>query len=98
MIAIPDIQPFRYSKPASNGRLYVGAAGANPLTTPLSVYFDYAGTDSQPTPIALDFNGLPVHPITGQVYPTVYVDYNYSVQIVDADNVELFNPFISSDV
>lgn len=96
MIAIPDITAIRFNETAGEGQIYVGLAGVDPTTSPESVYLDYAGTNSVATPIRTDANGQPV--VDGVVYNALYVDYNYSIQIVDADNVELFSPYKSSDV
>ncbi len=94
---IPDLQQVRFNKVVANGMVYVGLAGSDPIDNPVSVYTDYAGTNLVQTPIKLDYNSQAV--IDGVVYSALYVDFAYSVQIVDADNVKLFTPtYISSDI
>jgi hypothetical protein len=94
MKPITNLQQYRNGRIIGKGQIYVGIAGVDPLDSPAMVFLDYEGTISVPTPIKTDYNGQPV--IDGVVYNTLYVDYDYSLQIVDADNVELFAPFISS--
>ena len=98
MTPINALQNIRNNKLIANGRLYVGAAGVDPVANPGTVFTDYAGTNSvSADSIVLDINSQPV--IDGQIYSTLYVDTSYSIQIITADNVELFTPqYISVDV
>jgi len=96
MKPIKNLQQFRNNRIIGNGQIYVSTAGVDPLDNPEMVFLDYEGTIAVPTPIKTNYNGQPV--IDGVAYNTLYVNYDYSLQIVDADNVELFNPFISEQV
>ena len=96
MKPIKNLQQFRNNRIIGNGQIYVSTAGVDPLDNPAMVFLDYEGTIAVPTPIKTNYNGQPV--IDGVAYNTLYVNYDYSLQIVDADNVELFNPFISEQV
>ena len=93
MKPIKNLQQFRNNRIIGNGQIYVSIAGVDPLDSPAMVFLDYEGTIAVPTPIKTNYNGQPV--IDGVAYNTLYVNYDYSLQIVDAVNVELFNPFIS---
>ena len=56
--------PFLYFEdlngvPLNNGYIYFGVAGANPETSPITVYYDEAGTQPAAQPIRT-INGYPV--------------------------------------
>ena len=97
MIAITDFDSDRYGKKAADGQIFIGLAGQDPFENPVSVFTDYQGLTSIQTPLRLNAQGLPVNPFTGEIYDTLYVNFDYSVQIVTADNVDFFTPYRSND-
>ncbi len=94
MKEILDIQQFNNGYPISNGQLFIGTLNSSdPENNQITVSMNYDNSDTRTGQFDLDNDGRPLNPNTG--VPTgIWVDegtYNgYSLQIVDADNVELF--------
>ncbi len=72
--------------PLDGGKVYIGAAGADPQVTPVTVYLDEAMTIPAPQPLSvigglLSHDGNPAH---------FYVDADsYSIRSRDADGAEI---------
>jgi len=94
MIQIQDIQQLNNGLLPEDGQLFIGVIGSSdPENNQIVVSMDYANSDTRSGQFNLDFNGRPLNPATGE--PTqLWVDETtysgYSLQIVDANNVELF--------
>lgn len=74
--------PFIYftdlgGDPLDSGYIYIGAAGQNPETEPVAVYWDVAGTQPAAQPIRT-LNG---HPVRNGSPAQIYVASNYSITV-----------------
>lgn len=72
-------------EPLANGRLYFGTANANPETSPITVYWDEAGTQPAAQPISTK-NGYPVRNGTPAA---VYVNGDYSLMVRDSAGAQM---------
>lgn len=72
----------RDGTPLNDGRLYFGVVSANPETSPITVYWDAAGTQPALQPIRTR-NGFPLREGTPAV---VYAPSDYSLTVKDAAN------------
>lgn len=66
--------------PLSNGSIFVGAAGQNPETAPITVYYDEAGTQPAAQPIRT-MNGYPVRSGTPAA---IFLTGDYSLTVKDS--------------
>jgi hypothetical protein len=74
-------------KPLQNGKLYFGAPGANPETSPQAVYWDSALTQPAGQPVRT-INGMPIR---GASPGTLYSDKDYSMSIRDSSGQLVLN-------
>ncbi len=70
----------RTGAPLSNGSIFVGAAGQNPETAPITVYWDEAGTQPAAQPIRT-MNGYPVRSGTPAA---IFLTGDYSLTVKDS--------------
>lgn len=66
--------------PLQNGKVFYGTEGANPVTSPLTVYWDAEGTQPAAQPITIQ-NGRPSR---NGAAGTVWVSENYSLLVRDS--------------
>jgi hypothetical protein len=81
---LPTKSPFPQffaldGSPLTNGSLYFGQVGQNPLTAPATVYWDAAGTQPAAQPIKT-LNGYPVR---GGAPANIYTATGYSLTVLD---------------
>lgn len=89
MLAIesPLLQFFDLDgQPLDSGAIYIGTANLNPETSPLTVYWDSAGTQPASQPIAT-LNGYPERAGTPA---QVYVSSDYSITVRNSKGVQVF--------
>ena len=95
MKQILDIQQLNNGYLPAKGQIFIGTLGSSdPENNQITVSMDYANTDTRTGQFDLDTNGRPLNPNTS-VPTQLWVDEGsysgYSLQIVDADNVEMFS-------
>lgn len=78
------VSPFPFytdfnGDPLDEGSVYYGVVNANPITTPIQVYWDVAGTEPAAQPIRT-INGVPVRSGTPA---NVFTDQVYSISVYD---------------
>lgn len=83
--------PFRQfydlqGRPLAGGRLYFGEAGQNPLTHPITVYWDTDGTQPAAQPVRTSM-GFPMRSGTPAV---IYVGADYSILVQDNQGRQVF--------
>ena len=61
-MSIIDIQKISNNRTLAQGQVFIGIAGTDPVTAPVSVFSDstFTASSSIATPIDLDFDGMPV--------------------------------------
>ena len=72
----------------SGGKIFIGAAGTNPVDSPISVYTDPAFTESISTPVDLDFDGMPIDVEGNRL--SLYFNADYTMQIKDKYGANFF--------
>lgn len=83
----------RDGKPLDNGYVYIGTANANPITSPVPVYWDAAGTQPALQPLRT-MNGYIVRAGTPA---NVFVNTSYSIMIKDSRGRQVFYARNSDD-
>ena len=73
--------------PLSGGHVYIGVAGQDPQTSPLSVFWDTALTIAAAQPISV-IGGLICN--SGSPAQISIAESNYSIRVRDADGAEVF--------
>jgi hypothetical protein len=68
--------------PLQSGKIYIGLSGANPETSPTSVYWDEAGTQPAAQPLRT-INGMIVR---GGTIANIYIASDYSITVRDSNN------------
>ena len=76
----------RAGKPLNAGYIYIGTVGLNPITNPIAVYWDAAGTQPAAQPIRT-LNGYPVRSGTPAL---IYVSSTYSMLVQDKAQAQVF--------
>jgi Head binding. len=79
--------------PLNNGYVYIGVANANPVTSPITVYWDTAGTKPALQPLRTE-NGYIMHAGTPA---NVYTDLAYSELVRDSRGRQVFYQRNSQD-
>jgi hypothetical protein len=80
-------------KPINNGSVYIGVANSNPVTSPVTVYWDAAGTQPAIQPLDV-MNGYIVRAGTPA---NVFVATSYSILIKDSRGRQVFYARTSDD-
>ena len=80
--------------PITGGSLYYGTVGANPRTSPVSIYWDAAGTQPAPQPVRT----LAGYPVRNGSPANVYIASAYSVALYNAAGELVFYAPDSSDL
>lgn len=83
----------RDGKPLNNGYVYFGVANQNPVTAPITVYWDLAGTQPALQPLRTE-NGYIVHAGTPA---NVFCDVDYSELVNDSRGRRVFYARTSAD-
>lgn len=96
MATIVDIQQINNGQLPKFGKVYVGSAGTNPITSPVTVYSDLDYTQAIITPIILDGNGRPIDPATGEQI-NLYVNFNYTINWTDERGAKLLAEYVEVD-
>lgn len=82
--------PMYYDRdglPLTGGKIYIGAGGSDPETSPLAVYFDDALSVSATQPINV-IGGLATN--DGNPAQLYIAETQYSIRVRDADGAEVF--------
>ncbi|MES2352069.1 MAG: hypothetical protein V4641_31255 [Pseudomonadota bacterium] len=95
---LPIETPFKVytgldGKPLNNGFIYIGTANQNPITNPVTVYWDAAGTQPALQPLRT-VNGYIVHMGTPA---NVFVNGSYSEMVKDSKGRQVFYARNSDD-
>lgn len=90
-MSLAQINPFDFfsdtnGDPLDQGYIYVGVANLDPVTNPVSIYYDAAMTIPAPQPLRT-VAGYISNPIAPQ---TFFTNQNYSVSVRDKNQVVLF--------
>lgn len=95
---LPIESPFKTytgldGKPLANGYVYIGTANQNPVTSPVTVYWDAAGTQPALQPLRVT---------NGYIYragtpANVYYDGDYSELVLDSRRRQVFYARTSAD-
>jgi len=87
-LPILDVQQLQYNQVADYGQAWVGDFGLDPIATQVKVYADYGKTDLIDTPLKLNINGRPLHPVTGVALSAIYAQNDsYSFNLTDKNGV-----------
>lgn len=97
MTALATLNPIAqyfdtHGTPLDGGKLYFGKVGLNPLTDPITVYWDGAGTQPAAQPIRT-LNGMPARAGSPAI---VYADQAYSITVLDKRGRLVFHSADSS--
>jgi hypothetical protein len=89
---LPVEQPFKTytgidGKPLNNGSVYFGQPGQDPITHPVTVYWDAAGTLPAAQPLRT-VNGYIVNDSGAAANP--FYDSSYSTSVIDSKGVQVF--------
>jgi hypothetical protein len=74
-------------EPLENGYIFIGEANLNPITNPISVFFDPAFT----IPVAQPIRTISGYAANAGVIGRLYVDVDYSIQVQDKNGSVVFN-------
>ena len=72
----------------SFGMVYIGVAGTDPVSNPVSVFSDSTFTTSVSTPRPLDFDGMPLDDDGNRI--NLYANFNYTKHIRDAYDANFY--------
>lgn len=97
---LPVEQPFKVytgldGKPLDNGSVYFGQPNQNPVTAPVTVYWDAAGTQAAAQPLRTE-NGYIVR-VRGGTPANVFYDSSYSELVRDHKGQQVFYARTSDD-